>query len=132
MAHSQISDLRSGQTYERLLTFEDRADIGDGWFHGMASNDQVFHSSACSAAVAQIHNGPLLTTFRIRTTMSLPAEFDFNAMQRSARTSDLIIDNLISLHRGSDRLEVETVVHNNIGDHRLRVVSPHACRPINL
>jgi hypothetical protein len=119
-----ITDLRNGQTYERLLTFEDRADIGDGWFHGMAANDQIFHSSACSAAVVLVHNGPQLTTFRIRNTMNLPAEFDFSAMQRSAKTSDLVIDSLISLHRGSDRLQVETVVHNNIGDHRLRVLFP--------
>ena len=36
-----VSDQRSGQTYSRLLTFEDRADIGDGWFHGIAANDQI-------------------------------------------------------------------------------------------
>jgi alpha-mannosidase len=119
-----ITDLRSGQIYQRLLTFEDRADIGDGWFHGIASNDQVFLSSACSAATALVHNGPLLTTFRIRTIMTLPAEFDFTAMQRSTKTSDLVIDSLVSLHRGSDRLEVNTVVHNMVGDHRLRVLFP--------
>jgi len=119
-----ITDLRNGQSYQRLLTFEDRADIGDGWFHGIASNDQTFLSSACSAAVALVHNGPLLTTFRIRMTMSLPAEFDFATMQRSARITDLLIESLVSLHCDSDRLEVETTVHNSVGDHRLRVLFP--------
>jgi alpha-mannosidase/mannosylglycerate hydrolase len=119
-----VTDLRSGQMYQRMLTFEDRADIGDGWYHGIAANDQTFLSSACSAAMALVHSGPLLTTFRIRTTMNLPAEFDFTAMQRSAKTSDLVIDSLVSLRRGSDRIEVETRVHNTVGDHRLRVLFP--------
>ncbi len=106
------------------MTFEDRADIGDGWYHGVAANDQIFLSSACPAAVALVHNGPQVTAFRIRTSMSLPAEFDFSAMQRSAKTTDLVIDSLVSLRRGSERIEVETKVHNTVGDHRLRVLFP--------
>ena len=31
---------------------------------------------------------------------------------------------LITLRAGSDRLEVQTTVHNNIRDHRLRVLFP--------
>jgi alpha-mannosidase/mannosylglycerate hydrolase len=29
-----LTDHESGQTYPNLLTFEDVADIGDGWYHG--------------------------------------------------------------------------------------------------
>ena len=119
-----ISDLRTGQTYQRLMTFEDRADIGDGWFHGIATNDQVFYSSASPASIALVHNGPQLTSFRIRTSMTIPAEFDFTAMRRSARMVELVVDSLVSLHVGSEKVEIETVVHNNAGDHRLRVLFP--------
>ena len=119
-----IVDLRNGQTYERGLTFEDRADIGDGWFHGIATNDQIFLSSASPAAIALVNNGPQLTTFRIRSTMTIPAEFDYPTMQRSTRMVELVIDSLVSLRSGSDRVEIETIVHNNAGDHRLRVLFP--------
>ena len=44
-----LTDKRTGQTFPRLLTFEDAADIGDGWYHGQAVNDQVFVSSASPA-----------------------------------------------------------------------------------
>ncbi|MCX7669174.1 MAG: glycoside hydrolase family 38, partial [Anaerolineae bacterium] len=37
-----LLDKRAGRVYSRLLTFEDRADIGDGWNHGVALNDQIF------------------------------------------------------------------------------------------
>src|SRR5262249_16902995 len=41
-----MTDQRSGHTFDQLLTFEQRGDIGDGWFHGIAVNDQIFTSAA--------------------------------------------------------------------------------------
>ncbi len=119
-----LTDRKTRRTYRDLLTFEERADIGDGWYHGVAVNDQVFASSAARADVALVHNGPLLTTFRIRTTMAVPAEFDFPTMTRSPRFTELVIDTLISLRPGQDFLDIQTTVENNADDHRLRVLFP--------
>ncbi|MHB1293889.1 MAG: glycoside hydrolase family 38 N-terminal domain-containing protein [Anaerolineae bacterium] len=119
-----VLDKRTGRSYSRLLTFEDVADIGDGWYHGQAVNDQVYVSTAARAEVALMHNGPQVTTFRIRTTMGVPAEFQFDSMTRSERIVDLVIDSLISLRPASDRIEVQTTVHNVADDHRLRVLLP--------
>ena len=119
-----LTDKRNGNVYHRLLTFQDDADIGDGWFHGNAVNDQNYLSSACPADVVLVHNGPQITTFRVRTVMHLPAEFCFDHMVRSEELVDFVIENLVSLRPGVDRVEVETTVHNNAGDHRLRVLFP--------
>ena len=120
-----LVDKRTGQAYHQLLTFEDCADIGDGWYHGQAVNDQVFTSTAASAAVALVHNGPYLATFRVRTALPVPAGFLFgDSMQRAEQLTDLVIDNLISLRLGADRLEIHTTVHNNALDHRLRLLLP--------
>lgn len=119
-----LADKRTGQTYDRLLTFEDGADIGDGWYHGQALADQVFVSSGCAADVSLVHDGPLLCCFRVRTTLRLPAEFQANRGARSDRFVDLVIDSRVTLRRGADRLEVETVVNNTARDHRLRVLFP--------
>ena len=120
-----LLDKRNGETYRRLLTFEDCADIGDGWFHGPAVNDQVYVSTAASAAVALVHNGPQVATFRVRTTMAIPAEFHFDdRMSRSDELATLVLDSLISMRAGADRIEVETTVHNVGLDHRLRVLFP--------
>ena len=108
-----VLDKRSGETYRRLLTFEDCADIGDGWYHGQAVNDQVYVSTASAAAVALVHNGPQVATFRVRTTMAVPAELHFDdRMSRSAELVNLLIDSLVTLRPGADRVEVETTVHN--------------------
>lgn len=41
-----LFEKRSGKTYSWLLTFEDCADIGHGWYHGPPVNDQVYVSTA--------------------------------------------------------------------------------------
>ncbi len=123
-----LTDRRTGETYRQLLTFEDIADIGDGWYHGQAVNDQAFVSTAAVADVALVHNGPELARFRIRTVLRLPPEFRFDRMVRAADLGELVIDSLVSLARGSDRLEVRTRVDNRIRDHRLRVLLPTGTR----
>lgn len=119
-----LTDRRSGQVYTRLLTFEDIADIGDGWYHGPAVNDQAFVSSSARSDVALVHNGPLVACFRIRTTMRVPSEFQFDRMLRSAQLTELVIDSLVTLRAGGDRVEVTTTVRNHARDHRLRVLFP--------
>jgi alpha-mannosidase/mannosylglycerate hydrolase len=119
-----VTDKRTGQTYARLLTFEDVADIGDGWYHGQPVNDERFVSSAAAADVALIHDGPLLARFRIRTTLRLPAEFRFDSRTRSEELIPLTLDTQVTLRAGSDRIEVRTGIDNTIKDHRLRVLFP--------
>ena len=119
-----IVDRRNGHAYRGLLTFEDMADLGDGWNHGPAANDQIFLSTACHSDVALVHKGPALSAFRIRTRMDLPARFDPAAQTRSAETVALVIDSLVTLKAGATHVEVETVVHNTAKDHRLRVLFP--------
>lgn len=119
-----ITDRATGRTYSRLLTFEDCADIGDGWFHGPAVNDQTFTSTACGADVALVHDGPYLTTFRVRVPLRLPAEFDFCSMTRSETFIEVVIDSRITLRRGARHVEVETTIDNCARDHRLRVLFP--------
>jgi len=119
-----LTDKRSDQTYRGLLTFEDCADIGDGWYHGPAVNDQMFASCACRSDVALVHDGPMQTTFRIRTAMAVPVRFEFDRMVRSEQFTDLLIDSLVTLRPGCDRVEVQTTVQNTADDHRLRVLLP--------
>ena len=119
-----LLDKGTGQRYERLLTFEDTADIGDGWFHGMAVHDETYTSTASASSVALVHDGPWLSTLRIRTSMWVPAAMDFGGMVRSDNRVELMIDSLVSLRPGARHLEIETTVHNNAYDHRLRVLFP--------
>ena len=123
----RLTDLQNGEVYENLLTIEETADIGDGWYHGVAVNDQTFVSTASAADVALVHNGPYLTSFRIRTVMRVPAEFDFEAMRRSDSFTEMVVDSLVSLRPGGDSMEVRTRIVNPIKDHRVRLLCPSGC-----
>lgn len=118
-------DKRTGQRYERLLTFEDIADIGDGWYHGQAANDFACLSTAAHADVECLCDTPLITKWRVRVHLSVPVEFDFDHMRRTTeQRQTLVIDNTLTLKQGSDHLDVETFVNNTVKDHRLRVLLP--------
>lgn len=119
-----LADKKTDQVYQRLLAFEDRADIGDGWYHGVAVNDQVFVSTASKSQIALVHDGPMLTTFRIRTAISVPRRFCFDTMTRSEESADLLIDTQVSLRPSQDYIDVHTTVDNTVDDHRLRVLFP--------
>ena len=119
-----LTDKRTGHIYPGLLAFEDAEDIGDSWNYTAAQNGRVLLSTDGSADVEVVHNGPLLTEFRIRTIMAVPEAFDFNAQTRSKRSIDMAIESYLSLRPGQDFVEVRTVVDNTARDHRLRVVAP--------
>ncbi|UCD29754.1 MAG: glycoside hydrolase family 38, partial [Planctomycetota bacterium] len=120
----KLTDKRNNQIYPDLLTFEDRSDIGDGWFHVSAVNDQAFSSTACSANVAVVADGIAKATLKVVLNMELPRDFRFDKMVRNEEIAPLRITNFITLRAGSDYLEVKTIVENTIRDHRLRVLLP--------
>ncbi len=119
-----LTDRVTGQRYTDLLTFEDRSEVGDGWFHGHTLNDEQCLSSASPAHVAVIHDGPEMVTFRVTVVMSVPARYDPKAECRSCDKVPLMISSTISLRRGAQVVEVETTVDNTSEDHRLKLLLP--------
>jgi alpha-mannosidase len=116
----------SGVVYRNLLTVEERADIGDGWYHGTAVNDEIGTSIAAGADVALLHDGFAQTTFRVRVTLHVPACFvlDKNVMQRSPEFVPLVVTSWLTLRAGAPLLDVRTEVENTARDHRVRMLLP--------
>ena len=119
-----LTDKRTGRKFTDLLTFEDRADIGDGWYHGLAVNDRIHVSTASAAEISLAADGINRATLRIAVTMKVPKHFDFRNMTRSEHAAPLVITSDVTLRRGAARVEVKTTVQNTIEDHRLRVLFP--------
>lgn len=120
----RVTDKRNKQIYDGLLLLEDRADIGDGWYHGVAVNDQIHSSVASPAEVALVADGIGKATLSVRVRMELPRAFAFDRMTRSGETVTLLVTHLVTLRRGRPVVEVHTTVENNLRDHRLRVLLP--------
>lgn len=118
-----LTDKQSGAVYDRVLTFEDSADIGDGWYHGVPVADRVVTTSS-TRSVELLHNGPFLSTFAVRSTLEVPRAFDFTHSRRSAERVEIAIETRLSLRPGQKWLEVEIDLDNKARDHRLRVLLP--------
>jgi len=123
-----LTDLSTGAVYRDLLTFEDRSEIGDGWFHSHAVNDEITLSTANAAETAVAHDGPLAVTFRVSLTLQVPTCYDRGKEAPSPARTGLRIHNLITLRKDADRLDIETTVENTAKDHRLRVLLPTDAR----
>lgn len=123
-----LTDRVNGRVYSGLLLLEDCGDIGDGWYHGLALNDETFHSTACHADVTLLHDGPFTATIRVSTHLRVPESFDFRAMRRAKETVLLPVDNYLTLCKDTPYLEVRTVVRNTAADHRLRMIFPTGVR----
>ena len=120
----ELRDKASGQIYSDLMLFEDRSEIGDGWFHGQSASDEIALSAGNSAQISVVHDGPLAVTFRIQTTMDLPERYDFHLERRSESRRGLTIVTTVTLRRGARALECHSEIRNNIEDHRLRLLFP--------
>jgi alpha-mannosidase/mannosylglycerate hydrolase len=119
-----IRDKRNQEIYNRLLMFEDTADIGDGWYHGPPVNDQQITSTGANAEIILQHNGPAQCTFRVRTRLRVPEAFNFEQSRRSEMLAEMLCDSLVTLRAGADRVEVVTTINNAARDHRVRVLFP--------
>jgi len=119
-----LTDKATRQTYADLLTFEDRNEIGDGWFHAHSVNDEQFLSMACPAQVSVVHDGPEIVTFRSTVTLEVPARYDNATEKPTDAQTKLVVASLISLRRDARVVDIETTVENTVEDHRLRALFP--------
>lgn len=108
-----LTDKATGETYADLLTFEDRSEVGDGWFHGHSLNDEQRLSSASSAQVSVVHDGPEIVSFRVTVTLNVPARYDNAGERPSVEQVPLTVSSLVSLRRGAHVVDIETRISRN-------------------
>ncbi|QDU32367.1 Mannosylglycerate hydrolase [Poriferisphaera corsica] len=126
----RVKDLESGEVYDRLLTFEDGADRGDGWYHGPSVNDEIYSSVGSGGnQVSVVADGPHVGTLRMRTVMRVPKCYIKGDMEcRSEEMVEQVMDSYVTIRPGKKRIEVETVVKNEAKDHRVRVLLPSGAK----
>ncbi|MEI8140229.1 MAG: glycoside hydrolase family 38 C-terminal domain-containing protein [bacterium] len=122
-----LTDKVTGQSYTDLLIFEDRSEVGDGWFHGHSLNDEQRLSTASAAQVAVVYDGPEIVSFRVTVTLMVPACYDHALERPVIEQVPLIVSSQISLRRGARVVDVETHIDNTVEDHRLKVLLPTDC-----
>ena len=119
-----LTDLTSGRVYRDQLLLEDNADIGDGWFHGLALTEKSYLSSGGKVSLGLTENGPLRARLHLRVEWEVPREFIFEKGKRSTELVPLVVEHRVTLRQESRYVEIETTVQNTARDHCLRLCCP--------
>jgi len=119
-----VCDKRCGRSYRKWLVFEDGGDDGDEYDYSAPDHDAVFTTAATSARVKVLDRGPLRGVFEVQHRLRMPEHVSSTLKKRTGRNVALVIRSLVTIRKGSPRIDIETTVHNNARDHRLRVLFP--------
>ncbi|MBQ9106567.1 MAG: hypothetical protein IJY56_01600 [Clostridia bacterium] len=114
-----LTDLKTGEVYENLLTAVDNGEIGDGWYHCAPNLDTIVTQTGADIAV--IENSAVRTTFKITQKMAMPkcVERKNGTITRSSETVEYRIVHEVTLAKSDRGITVHTVIDNNADDHRL-------------
>ncbi len=119
-----LTNKATGQAFDGLFCYEDGADVGDGWTLGRAVKDVAYRTPGARVSTSVDEDGSLRTVFRVEREFDLPSHVARDTQQRSSEHAILRVEDLIYVEKHAPYVRVRTTVHNNIKDHRLRVVFP--------
>jgi mannosylglycerate hydrolase len=119
-----ITSKDTGCKYEGILYFEDGGDAGDGYNYIKPREDNIYTSVDCDASIEPVEDGPRAATFKITVTMRVPHALHSDRKARSTQFGDLLITSFVTLFADSKRIDIRTVIDNQVCDHRLRVCFP--------
>ncbi len=118
----KILDKTTNLLYQGLNRFVDGGDCGDEYNYAPPLHDQIV--SRTEVRSIQIVRSPVQETLSIQLEMRLPKSLTPDRQGRSPKTVVTPIHTRIALAPGVPRIEVQTVIDNQVQDHRLRVHFP--------
>ncbi|MFL2106321.1 alpha-mannosidase [Desemzia sp. FAM 23991] len=133
-----VTDLKQNRTYSNLLVFEDVGDIGNEYVFKQPNNEKPIYSlnKLVSAQVSKettffkeltlVHemDVPVSADEQLEIEQQAVVEFRNRKAQRVKETKPLRIETTVSLVKNSRHLSFSSTLHNEMKDHRLRVLFP--------
>jgi alpha-mannosidase len=116
-----LTDRRSGATYPGLNRFIDGGDGGDEYNYSPPVEDRLV--TAKLKRVRVLH-GKVRQTLELHLELVVPEKLADDRKSRSAKNVRIPLVTFASLTAGVARLDINTEVDNQAGDHRLRVHFP--------
>ncbi|MBM7565377.1 glycoside hydrolase family 38 C-terminal domain-containing protein [Paenibacillus sacheonensis] len=120
----QVTDRTTGASFDRLLAFEDEADIGEGWNHIAPLVNETFYSSGCRAEISTVTDGPFVGVARVELVFLVPEAIAPDELRRKRDKTPLRIVTDIELRLNDPVLRCRTSVHNTARAHRLKLLLP--------
>lgn len=119
-----LTDKQTGKKVDGLHYFCDNGSCGMAHVNKTPLRDYTVTSLGQTATLTLLENNSLRATWRIDLTLPIPAAADLDSRNRTSERVALPITTLLTLRKGSRRLEIKTHLDNQARDHRLRVLFP--------
>jgi mannosylglycerate hydrolase len=115
-----IKEKTSGAIFEGLNIIEESGNAGDEYDFSPPREDMIVTTKDTTPEIAIVHNGPIFATVKITYQMKFPIDTDVN--NRSKEMKDSIIETYVTVNRYEDRVDIKTVIDNNVKNHRIRAL----------
>jgi alpha-mannosidase len=119
-----LRDKRTGQTYTGLNQIADGGDVGDLYTYCPPAQDDIVASPCRPPRIEITESGPVRATLRVVQEYSVPRACSADRSARSDERIACVVVSDVSLVASAQRVEITTVVENNVRDHRLRMLFP--------
>ncbi len=117
----QVTHKITGKTWQGLNVFKDGGDCGDEYNFCPPVVDKLIQPRLRQVT---IDNGAVRKTMSLAFEIETPIALSSDRKSRSGKLVKSTITSRVTLINGSPRLEIQTAVDNQAGDHRLRVHFP--------
>ncbi len=127
-----LTQKATGKVFNDMNYFEDAGDSGNYWIYHPPYHNRIYSTRNAQARTWIEENGPLCATVGIEIKMQLPEKClvpkNYTGIDGESRRVDnekeLKIVTYLTLKRGSERVDIRTVIDNTVEDHRMRALFP--------
>ena len=134
-----LLDKTTGVQLDELLTFEDVGDVGNEYIFKQPENDQAILSKDNENSQVEIVTDttelaqvkitqqlfvPVAADERLEKEQQMVIEFRHRKAGRAKEMRMLELTTILSLRKDSKKIDFETMLNNQMKDHRLRVLFP--------
>ncbi len=122
----KLTDKKTGKTYNNLGYLVDDSEIGDGWFHVCAVNDEKVSTVGGCCTISKVEDGPDRCVFKVTRKLEVPANIVVTptAKTRSEETVTLKFVSYVGLSSENRYADVKMSFDNLAKDHRIKLRVP--------
>lgn len=104
--------------------FTDSGEVGSAHVSNTTKFNTIYTSLGANAQIDMLESNLLRGVYRIKLSMTLPADASIDGVYRSREMKTLEIETTLTLEKGSKHLKLKTKLNNQIRDHKLWVNFP--------
>ncbi len=119
-----LYDKETETSFRQLNTMEDMGDAGDTYNYSPVKDDRVITYSDVKDCKIEIIKKNLKTVAKISYDLFLPEKLEEQDISRSSELIKQPVETFITIYKNIKRIDVKTIIQNNVKDHRMRALFP--------